>query len=105
MIHEINVKNMAPIDFSPANETEEILQNIRYILSTTKYSVPLDREFGIDASFLDKPMEVAKAKNASEIVMAIAKYEPRATVTNITWTGDIDGKLYPKVQVRLSEQQ
>lgn len=103
MIHEISVKNMAPVDFSPATEAEEILQNIRYILSTIKNSVPLDRELGIDASFLDKPMEVAKAKLTSEIVMAIAKYEPRATVTNITWTSDIDGKLYPKVQVRLSE--
>lgn len=103
MNYEISVKNTAPIDFDPATEAEEILQNIRCILATIKYSVPLDREFGIDGTFIDKPMEVAKAKLTSEIVMAIAKYEPRATVTNIIWTSDIDGKLFPKVQVRIDE--
>ncbi|MBR6636414.1 MAG: GPW/gp25 family protein [Phascolarctobacterium sp.] len=103
MNYEISVKNTAPIDFNPATEAEEILQNICYILSTIKYSVPLDRELGIDASFVDTPTETAKAKMASEIVMAIAKYEPRATVTNIYWSANIDGKLEAKVQVRIDE--
>ena len=93
------------INFAPATVAEEILQNIKCILSTVKFSVPLDRDFGIDASMVDMPMDVAKAQLASEIVMAVAKYEPRAAVTNIDWEHDIDGILKPKVQVRIDETE
>lgn len=103
--YELTVGNMPPIDFSPATEAEEILQNIRCLLVTTKYSVPLDRDFGIDASYLDAPMEVAKAKMASEIILAIARDEPRAAVTNIDWEATIDGTLRPKVRVKINDTE
>ena len=93
------------IDFAPENEILEILQNVRTILSTVKFSVPLDRDFGIDASLLDKPILEAKAKISSEIILAIKKYEPRVKVEEITFSGDIDGKLQPKVQVSIIETQ
>lgn len=89
------------ISFSPSSEEEEILQNVRTILATVKGSIPLDRDFGIDASYLDEPIPVAKAKLASEIVTALKKYEPRVKVTSISFTGDEDGMLKPKVQVRI----
>ena len=38
-----------PIDFAPKTEIDEIVQNVLCILRTTKFTVPLDREFGIDA--------------------------------------------------------
>ena len=91
------------IDFAPENEILEILQNVRTILSTVKFSVPLDRDFGIDASLLDKPILEAKAKISSEIILAIKKYEPRVKVEEITFSGDMDGKLQPKVQVSIIE--
>ena len=103
MEYLIQTGGLSNINFAPATVVEEILQNIKCILSTTKFSVPLDREFGIDASFIDMPMDVAKAQMASEIIMAVAKYEPRAAVTNIDWEHDIDGILRPKVQVRIDE--
>ena len=93
------------IDFAPENEILEILQNVRTILSTVKFSVPLDRDFGIDASLLDKPILEAKAKISSEIILAIKKYEPRVKVEEITFSGDMDGKLQPKVQVSIIETQ
>jgi uncharacterized protein len=83
-----------------ATGNEEILQNVRYIINTPKYSVPLDREFGVDASILDKPLPIAKAKMAAEIVNAISKYETRVGITGVTFTGDAEtGKLVPKVKV------
>lgn len=91
------------IDFAPENELLEVLQNVRTILSTVKFSVPLDRDFGIDASLLDKPILEAKAKISSEIILAIKKYEPRVKVEEITFSGDMDGKLQPKVQVSIIE--
>lgn len=93
------------IDFAPENELLEVLQNVRTILSTVKFSVPLDRDFGIDASLLDKPILEAKAKISSEIILAIKKYEPRVKVEEITFSGDMDGKLQPKVQVSIIETQ
>lgn len=96
-------RSLNNIDFAPENELLEVLQNVRTILSTIKFSVPLDRDFGIDASLLDKPILEAKAKISSEIILAIKKYEPRVKVEEITFSGDMDGKLQPKVQVSIIE--
>ncbi|MBP2655418.1 MAG: hypothetical protein H6Q73_2987 [Firmicutes bacterium] len=83
-----------------ATGNEEILQNVRYIINTPKYSVPLDRAFGVDLALLDKPMPVAKAKMAAEIVNALSQYETRIGVTSVTFSGDAEtGKLVPKVKV------
>ncbi len=90
------------VNFSPQNEVEEVLQNVRTILSTHKGSVPLDRDFGIDSSYVDTPMPVAKAKLASEIMKAVQKYEPRATITKIDFTGDLNGTLKPRIEVSIN---
>nr|DAW25803.1 MAG TPA: baseplate assembly protein [Caudoviricetes sp.] len=99
----ILVGQTASIDFAPASEYAEILQNVRTILATPVYSVPLDRSFGINAEYVDLPLPVAKAKIGQEIVTAIRKYEPRVSVTKITWEADQDGILKPKVQVRIND--
>lgn len=99
--YDILTGQMDSIDFAPENTVSEILQNVRTILATTKFSVPLDRDFGIDGTYLDRPMPVAKAKISNEIITAIKKYEPRVTVTSITFKGDKDGTLKPNVQVRI----
>lgn len=99
----IDGSRIGPIDFAPVDTYTEILQNVRTILATVKFSVPLDRDFGIDASIVDMPMPVAKAKLASEIVTALKRYEPRVSVTNISWSGTDDGILKPKVQVRIND--
>ncbi|MBM6732916.1 GPW/gp25 family protein [Megasphaera stantonii] len=95
--------NTGNINFAPATEYEEIMQNLRTILATPVYSVPLDRAFGVDMAYVDKPLPIAKAHIESEIVKAIRRYEPRVTVTHITWEGNgEDGALKPKVQVRIN---
>lgn len=102
MTYDVLAQPAAGIDFAPASEVAEILQNLRTIITTTKYSVPLNRDFGIDADMLDKPMAEAQAQLQSEIIMAIKTYEPRVTVTGITFTGTDDGVLVPKVQVMIN---
>ena len=44
------------VNLSPANKYEEILQNVRTILATPVGSVPLDRDFGVDMRFIDRPL-------------------------------------------------
>jgi hypothetical protein len=83
----------------------EILQNVRTIISTPKYSVPLNREFGISATMLDEPISIAQAKLTAEIISAVRQWEPRAVVTQVTYESDArEGVLRPKVRVRLIEQ-
>lgn len=101
-MNRYTIQGTGPIQFSPGNELEEIFQNIRTILSTPKGSVPLDRDFGIDLSYLDSPTPVTKAKLTTEIIAAVKRYEPRVSVTAISFTGDMDGKLKPVVEVRIN---
>lgn len=102
MIYDVLTQPVKGVDFAPASEAAEILQNLRTIITTTKYSVPLDRDFGVNAEMLDKPMPVAQAQLQSEIIMAIKTYEPRVTVTGISFTGTDEGILIPKVQVMIN---
>lgn len=105
MIYDVLAQPMQGIDFAPASEAAEILQNLRTIITTTKSSVPLDRDFGFNAEMLDKPMNAAQAQLQSEIIMAIKKYEPRVTVTGISFTGTDNGQLIPKVQVMINDDE
>lgn len=92
------------ISFHPASTLEEILQNVRTIVSTAKYSVPLDRNFGVTATMLDSPMPTAQAKLNVEIIATIQRYEPRVRVTDVSYEGDgMDGILRPKVKVKIIE--
>ena len=103
MIYDVLAQPVQGIDFAPASEVAEILQNLRTIITTTKYSVPLDSDFGFDADMLDLPLNVAQAKLQSEMIKAIKKYEPRVEITSINFAGTEDGVLAPKVQVKIKD--
>lgn len=105
MIYDVLAQPVKGIDFAPASKAAEILQNLRTIITTAKYSVPLNRDFGFNAEMLDKPVNAAQAQLQSEIIMAIKLYEPRVTVTGISFTGTDDGQLIPKVQVMINDDE
>jgi phage baseplate assembly protein W len=89
------------IDFGAVGR-DEIMQNLRYIILTEYFSVPLDREFGFDYSMIDKPMAIAEAVLAQEVAMKISLYEPRAQFRSISYVRDeLIGKLSPSVVVAL----
>lgn len=88
----------------PATEVEEILQNVRCILATTKGSVPMDRAFGISANMLDAPISVTQARLTAEIAKAVKTFEPRARVQEVKYSGDFsDGQLNFTVVVEIIE--
>lgn len=91
------------IDFAPSGLVEEVVQNVRMVLSTPVWSVPLDRLFGINVEMLDKPTPDAMAALTSEIYMALRKWEPRCKLKSISFDGDIDGRLVPKVRIEINE--
>ncbi|MBE6101609.1 MAG: hypothetical protein E7200_05860 [Selenomonas ruminantium] len=93
---------MKDINFVPASEYEEILQNVRTIINTLKKTVPMDREFGINGEIIDMPIAAAQAKITGEIVAAVSKYEPRAKVVSVSYEGkETDGQLLPTVRIRI----
>ena len=102
MAYIIQMKETPEIDFAPATVVEEVIQNVRTIVTTIKYSIPLDREFGIDGSVVDLPINVAKARLTNEIFRAVRRYEPRAVIESITFKGEETGRLIPTVEVSIN---
>ena len=93
--------DLTDISLMPATETEEIIQNVRMILMTQKYTVPLDRGFGIDGKFIDEPIPAVQARATSEITSAVNKCEPRARVKKVFFDGDESGRLGIRVRIEI----
>jgi uncharacterized protein len=80
---------------------KDILQCVKTILLTPIRSVMLDRRFGIDMTFVDKPINVALTLYVAEAFAKVAYYEPRVEVVQITWTANLDGHAVPNVKLRI----
>jgi len=90
------------IKIFPESELEEIAQNVRMIISTQKFSVPLDRAFGLNAAMLDQPLAAARTKLTAEIISAVRTFEPRAAVTEVIFlANEMSGVLDVKVRFRI----
>ena len=103
MSYLLTANQKPAIDFAPKTTTEEVLQNVRTIISTIKHEIPLDRGFGIDGDVIDMPMQQAQAKLTQEIFRAVRQYETRAVIEAISFIGDASGKLVPKMEVSIRE--
>lgn len=102
MAYLITTDSEREIDLAPSTTAEEVVQNVATIISTIKYQIPLDRGFGIDGEVVDLPILEAQAKMTNEIFQAIKRYEPRAVIEGITFTGELEGKLIPTVEVSIN---
>ena len=89
------------IEFAPVNETQEILQNVLTICLTQRYTVPLDRLLGVSGEALDEAVSRVRAKYKREVVEAVKKYEPRARVSAIDFSADLNGRVIPRIRVRI----
>lgn len=87
--------------FMPVNETQEILQNVLTICLTQKYTVPMDRLLGVSGEFLDEAVSRVRAKYKREVVEAVKKYEPRARVSAIDFRADLNGRIVPRIRVKI----
>jgi phage baseplate assembly protein W len=83
------------------SDNAEILRNIKMLLTTPAGTVVFDREFGIDYSILDMPVDAARAKIITEYIYKIEKYEPRAKVKEISFQQNASGEFIPKVVIEL----
>jgi hypothetical protein len=106
MSYIISTKDLGSITLNETDTVKSVLQNIRIILSTRQFSVPLYREFGLPMQFMDKPIPVAKALLIAEIRDAITEFEPRANVLNVTVEIDENapGKIHATVEVEIKDE-
>lgn len=77
----------------------EIIRNVHTILTTPVGTCPLYRDFGIDMTALDKPMDVAKNLYAVAAMEAVERYEPRVRVIEVTFGTSEDGRMEAKVVI------
>lgn len=84
-----------------------ILQNIKIIILTLRYSIPLDRAFAHDAKPLDSPGPAITASLTGQLIDAIEKYEPRVKVDSLEFVGSsaegMDGIFRPKIVFHLAK--
>ena len=104
MVLDVAISDFVDVDFAPSSIHKEIVQNVKTICATQKYSVPMDRNFGVNMNFVDQPTPKAKAQIQAEIIEAIREYEPRCKVRKVSFEGDIDGKLMVKVRIEIGEE-
>ena len=103
---KIDITNkLEKIKILPENELEEIIQNVKTILTTTQGEVFLDRNFGVASELLDEPMAAVQAKITAKICEAVNKFENRARVTDVFFGGKkIDGELEITARIEVVEK-
>ena len=79
---------------------EAIHWQLSILYGTRAGEQALDRDFGLDWSFRDQPIEVAKAMLSAEIITKTNTYIQGVEVSAIEFTADINGNLTPSVSVR-----
>ena len=84
---------------NPKNELEEIIQNVKTIISTPKGSVPLMRDFGVDWQVIDTLTPELELKLKEEIFTQIERWEKRVKVKTISINADETGRT--KIHVKL----
>lgn len=77
----------------------EIDRQLALLLSTRVGTIPLDREFGLDFSFLDMPTETAKSLYTAEVTKKVAKFIPGVRVAKIEWDAAEMGAIKPRVVI------
>lgn len=106
MSYFVSATDLSRLRFNERDVVSSVLQNIAVILSTPRGSVPLYRDFGLDMSFLDKPIPVAKVLMVAPVREAVERWEPRAKVQNVFFAADPSqpGTLIPTVEVEISDE-
>ena len=98
---DLNGVDLENINFE-AQGNEDILQNLKVLLTTPIGSVPFDRDFGIDFGIIDNPVPIARGKLIVEYTDKIKRYEPRARIKEVNFIPSVEnGTLIPKVVIEI----
>ncbi len=86
-----------------ATGDDELMQNVRVIVSTFACSVRFDVPFADVGDYIDSPLPLATARRIAGLAEAIEQYEPRLSVKSIRFKDDPEaaaqGIGYPIITV------
>lgn len=81
-----------------------LMQEVRTVMVTRKGSVPLDREFGLDWSVIDCPVQEFRPRYVADVTRQIEKYVPRVRVVEVNFQAAsdiVDGFVHPVVKISI----
>ncbi|MDL2279062.1 hypothetical protein LJC15_00160 [Desulfovibrio sp. OttesenSCG-928-G11] len=85
-----------------------LAQEVRIVMTTRKGSLPLDRDFGIDFTVIDQPINRVLPVYVAEVARQIEKYVPRVKVLSVEFrpprSEAVDGVLRPLAKVKVREE-
>lgn len=106
-VHGVTKMGVVTLQISFVNESEQkadVLRCLNTLYSTPVGTVALDREFGLDWTVLDLPLEIAKGRLTIDIIEKTRKYEPRVDVVKVLFSATelqaIDGTLMGEVVLK-----
>lgn len=107
MTYSVSAADLDAVRLNEPMAVRSVLQNIALILTTRKGTVPFYRDFGLDWSFLDKPLPVAKVMMIARVREAVERWEPRATVVRVDFSTDPaqPGVLIPNLEVEIHDAE
>ena len=79
------------LKINPETELEEIIQNVKTIVSTPKGSVPLMRDFGVSWQVIDTLTPELEMKIKEEIYLQVERWEKRAKLKKVNISSKQDG--------------
>lgn len=86
-------------------DADDISRCLKTLYSTREGSQPLDRNFGLNWGFIDKPLPIAQQEYAFEVVKKTREYETRVNVQEVTYKFDeSSGKMIPVVTLMKGEK-
>lgn len=106
MSYQVSADGTTKLTLNESDTVRSVLQNIAIILQTPKGSVPMYREFGLPMDFLDRPIPVAKTMMIAKVREAVERWEPRARVVGVSFSGDASDPsiLIPEVEVEIEDE-
>lgn len=82
----------------------KVAESVRVVLATPSGSIPSNREFGLDMTFMHLPENAAKSAYASAAADAIERYVPGIRVNQIIFEeGESPDALNPVIEVTDNE--
>lgn len=86
-------------------EIDDISRCLSNLYSTRAGSIPLNRDFGLSWSSLDMTTPDCQSDFALEVISKTDKYEPRVTVTEVTFETSADGKVVPTIHIEKGDTE
>lgn len=94
-IGKVNMKNADSVG-------GDALRCLHTLYGTREGTQPLDRNFGLDATIVGRPIEVVKNLYALDVIEKTKKYEPRVKVREVTFEV-VEDTLIPTIHIEKGE--